>query len=85
MSQSLKPNIPPARAEDLTAAWIVQVREVIARDGHALRGGFPAFTIEVQNSNHPEVWQPLNLQTNTALFATENDRDLVLDRLTGRA
>ena len=84
MSQSLKPNVAPARAADLTEVWIAQVRDVIARDGHAVRGGFPAITIEVQNINHPETWQPLNLQTNTTIFATEQDRDLILEQLVGR-
>lgn len=83
MSQSLKANIPPVRAADLAPWWLAAVREVVVRDGYALRGGFPHIVIEVQNINAPEVWQPLNLQPNTAHFATDWDRDLILAILTG--
>ena len=83
MSQPLHINIPPATAADLPPWWLAQVREVVVRDGHALRAGFPDITIEVQNINRPEVWQPLNLQTNTPHFATDRDRDTILAILTG--
>lgn len=73
----------PATADDVPAKWIAQVREIIQRDGQALRAGFPACTIEAQNINHPEAWQPLNLPANTAVFATEADRDAVLRALWG--
>lgn len=85
MSQPYTPNIPPSTAADLKPEWIAQVRGIIQRDGHAVRAGFPAITIEVQNINQPEVWQPLNLQTNTCHFATEKDRDEVLDLLIGKS
>lgn len=83
MSQSLTPLVKPSTATEIPAAWIANVREIVIRDGAALRPGFPACTIEVQNINRPEVWQPLNLCTNTCVFATEQDRDLVLKQLTG--
>ncbi len=85
MSQSLTPNIRPAVAADLPPWWLHQVREIVVRDGHALRAGFPEITIEVQNINRPDVWQPLNLQSNTCHFATEQDRDQILAILTGEA
>lgn len=85
MSQRLNPNVPPALAADIAPAWIAQVHEAIHREGYAVRAGFPDITIEVQNINHPETWQPLNLQTNTHLFATEQDRDFVLEQLVGKA
>jgi hypothetical protein len=84
MSEKQIVRIPPAHAADISPDWIAQVRATIERDGHAVRAGFPEITIEVQNINHPEIWQPLNLQTNTRLFATEQDRDLVLAQLVGR-
>lgn len=83
MSQILKANIPPAKAADLPPWWIQQVREIVIREGRALRAGFPDITIEVQNINQPDVWQPLNLQTNTAQFATDRDRDEILAYLVG--
>jgi hypothetical protein len=85
MSQPLKANIPPTTAADLPPWWLAQVRAVVLRDGHALRAGFPDVVIEVQNINAPETWQPLNLQTNTAHFATDRDRDQILAILTGEA
>lgn len=84
MSQTYSPSIPPATAADLPPWWLRQVREIVVREGHAIRAGFPAITIEVQNINRPEVWHPLNLQTNTAHFATEQDRDAVLAMLWGQ-
>ncbi len=83
MSQALTPNIRPATAADLPAWWLRQVRGVVLRDGHALRAGFPDIVIEVQNINRPDVWQALNLQTNTAHFATDGDCDQILAILTG--
>lgn len=85
MSQAYTPKVPAATAADLPPWWLRQVREVVVREGHAIRAGFPAITIEVQNINRPEVWQPLNLQTNTHLFVTEQDRDAILAILTGEA
>jgi hypothetical protein len=85
MSQALTPSIKPSLAEEIPAAWIAQVREVILRDGCAIRAGFPDLTIEVQLINRPETWQPLNLSTNTCHFATEQDRDAVLKMLTGES
>lgn len=81
MSQPFQPLVQPSRAADLTPEWIAQVREIIRRDGHAIRAGQHAHTIEVQHPNRPEVWQPLNLQTNTSLFATAEDRDAVINQL----
>lgn len=85
MSQSLKPNIPAATVADLSPGWLAQVRGVVVREGRALRAGFPDITIEVQNINAPDSWQPLNLQTNTIHFARDRDRDQILAILTGEA
>lgn len=85
MSQALTPSIKPSLASEIPLTWIAQVREVILRDGCVIRAGFPTPTIEVQNINHPETWQPLNLSTNTCVFATEQDRDQVLKMLTGES
>ena len=85
MSQQLKPLIKPATAADIPAEWIASVRAIILRDGQGCRAGFPEITIEVQNINHPEIWQPLNLSTNGTTFATEQDRDQGLNQLWGAA
>ncbi len=72
---------PPKRVatvEDVSPEWIAQVREIIARDGHKLRPGFPA-CIDVKG---PTGWQPLLLPTNGIEFTGRRDRDEILRRLT---
>ncbi len=72
---------PPKRVatlEDFTPEWIANVRDIIARDGHKLRAGFPA-CIEVRG---PRDWQPLMLITNGIEFTGKRDRDEILRRLT---
>lgn len=71
---------PPTRyatADEAPEQWIAQVREIIRRDGHKVRAGFPA-CIEVHGSLG---WQPLNLWTNGVEFTGKRDRDAVLRRL----
>ena len=84
MSQPYQPKIAPMAAGDFKAQWIADVRAIIARDGHATRPGSGPW-IEVQNPNHPEVWQPLNLPSNGILFASAADRDTVLEKLVGKS
>lgn len=85
MSQPQKTSAQPVYAVDVSPTWIAQVRAAIERDGHAVRAGFPAITIEVQSINRPDMWCAINLPSNTTLFATEQDRDLVLDQLVGKS
>jgi hypothetical protein len=80
MSQQLKPLIKPATAADVPATWIANVGAILKRDGMAAQAGFPACTIMVQFIALG-VWQPLNLPTNTMHFATEQDRDAVLEQI----
>lgn len=75
----LNPQRPPLSATDLPPKWLHQVREVIVRDGHKLRAGFPA-CIEVRG---PKDWQPLNLPNNGIEFTGRRDRDTVLAWLNG--
>lgn len=69
----------PLAASDITPAWLHQVREVIMRDGHKLRAGFPA-CIEVKG---PAGYQPLQLPNNGVEFVGKRDRDQVLAWLNG--
>lgn len=69
----------PLAATDLSPAWLHQVREVIIRDGHKLRAGFPA-CIEVKG---PAGWQALNLPNNGVEFVGKRDRDAALAWLSG--
>ncbi len=75
----LSPRSTPVAATDLSPAWLHQVREVVIRDDHKLRAGFPA-CIEVKG---PTSWQPLNLPNNGIEFTGKRDRDQVLAWLNG--
>lgn len=74
----LKPPKRIAVESDFTPEWIANVRDIIQRDGHKLRAGFPA-CIEVK---WPRDWQPLLLPTNGIEFEGRKARDSVLRRLT---
>jgi len=75
----LSPRIAPLAAADIPPKWLHQVREIVVRDGHKLRAGFPA-CIEVRG---PTDWQPLNLCNNGIEFVGKRDRDQALAWLTG--
>lgn len=82
MSQTYQPIFALATAADATDAWIAQRREIIERDGHAIRAG-AGLWIELQHHDSPEVWKPINTPTGGQLYATAADRDAVLRRLWG--
>ena len=84
MSQQLARARKPALATDIPAAWIANVRGIIVRDGLAVRASFWAPCIEVQCIN-TGAWQPLNLSTNTHLFVSEQERDVVLSQMVGES
>jgi hypothetical protein len=69
----------PLAAADLPVKWLYQVRDVIKRDGHKLRAGFPA-CIEIKG---PEAWQALQLPSNGIEFTGKRDRDQALAWLNG--
>lgn len=73
------PRAQPLAATDLPPKWLHQVREVVVRDGHKLRAGFPA-CIEVRGVKD---WQPLQLPNNGIEFLGKRDRDQVLAWLSG--
>ena len=72
---------PPITAADVSASWISTRREVIVRDGFALRGG-PGCTIEIKSLTTNE-WHWLTLPGGAIAFTTEGDRGAVLARLMG--
>lgn len=69
----------PITAAEVPPKWLHQVREVVVRDGHKLRAGFPA-CIDIHG---PNGWQPLQLPSNGIEFVGKRDRDQVLAWLTG--
>jgi hypothetical protein len=84
MSQPLTTKIVPARLADFTPAWLQLRREIVLRDGHALRAATRSNQIEVQAIN-TGTWHPLTLPGDVTLFATVDDRDAVLRMLTGES
>jgi hypothetical protein len=72
--------ISPATAEQCDPEWIALRREIIQRDGHAIRPG-PAHTIQVKGRESWDVWATLTLPNDVLHFATAEDRDAVLAKL----
>ena len=71
---------PITRAQ-LPEGWIAERREVIVREGYALRAGAAA-TIEIKSLTTNE-WLYLALPDKATAFTSEADHDVVLAQLTG--
>jgi hypothetical protein len=67
--------------DQLPEGWIEERREVIQREGYALRAGDGA-TIEIKSLTNNE-WLRLALPDKATAFTTEAERDVVLELLTG--
>lgn len=76
----IHPRAKPITADEIPPAWLHQVREVVVREKHKLRAGFPA-CIDVLSSMG--TWMPLQLPSNGIEFVGRRDRDAVLDMLLG--
>jgi len=74
------PTSAPIAAADLPENWISDRREIIQRDGYALRPS-AGCTIEVK-SLRDNTWLVLTLPDKATAFTTAADRDQVLDQLT---
>lgn len=72
--------------EQFTPEWIALVREIVVREGRALRAAVGPIgpTIEVKSLVTNE-WHPLLLEGSVRAFATPDDRDAVLRALQGEA
>lgn len=71
---------PPLTASDVPPAWIALVREIIVREGRAVRGPADRPVIEVKGL-HDNSWRSLMLYSSATVFATTADRDAVLKQL----
>lgn len=80
---SPRPKAPPVALASLPDDWIETVREIVRRDGVAVRAGFGA-CIEVQSINTGEFY-PLLLPGGGVAFASAGERDEALARIEGRA
>ncbi len=67
-------------AEAVPDEWIAVVRELIQREGRALRGPVDRPTIEVK-SLHTNRWSPVMLFSSAMAFETIADRDAVLAKI----
>lgn len=74
--------IAPIARSQLPEGWIEERREVIQREGYALRAGAGA-TIEIK-SLHTNEWLRLPLPDKAPAFTTEAERDGVMGELQGQ-
>lgn len=85
--------IAPVTLAQLPEDWIAERREVVVREGYALRAGAGA-TIEIKSLTltvqlavddplKRNQWLRLALPDNAPAFATDADRDAVLTALQG--
>jgi hypothetical protein len=73
--------VDPITRALLPEGWIAERREVIQREGYALRAGAGA-SIEIKSLTTNE-WLRLALPDKAPAFTTEAERDAVLAQLTG--
>lgn len=65
---------------DIAPEWIKIVAHTLQKEGKAFRKSPHFLSIEVRSPNLNR-WMPLNLPTNNVLFASEADRDIVMQSL----
>jgi len=84
MSAPSPQRVPPPKLAlaALPATWPATVREIVQREGAAMRAGAGA-SIEVQSINTGE-FMPLLLPGGAMEFATAAERDAVLAQIVGR-
>jgi hypothetical protein len=72
----------PVTFAELAPEWFAERREIVQRDGYALRGAPCAggHTIEVKSLTTNE-WQPLGWHAGALCFATAAERDAALGKL----
>ncbi len=71
----------PVASDSIKDEWVAVVRELVDRQGRALRGLPGRRYIEVKSLTTNE-WQPLGLPDGGFEFTSEAERDLFLARLT---
>lgn len=73
--------LPPITRAELPEGWIAERREIVQREGYALRASAGA-SIEIKSLTTNE-WLRLALPEKAPSFATAAERDAVLAQLTG--
>ncbi len=77
---NLIPPIAPITLADLPDDWIEERREIIAREGNAVRACASSLNIEVK-SLRENRWLRLPLPCKAPSFSAAADRDFVLDEI----
>lgn len=79
---SLETVFVPVTIAELPESWITEKREIIARDGYAVRRN--GRTLEAR-SLRTDTWHPIGAHHGAAQFPTEQEAELVLQQLQGGA
>lgn len=74
---------PPITSAQITDEWIGIVREIVSREGRAMRLGGLHPTIQFKDLA-TNVWRNIELPGGGVLFADWTERNLVAKRLEGR-
>lgn len=69
-------------ASEVPPEWCAVVREIVQREGRAMRGPADRAVIE-SRCLRTNVWRPLLLFSSATHFTTIADRDAVLKQITG--
>lgn len=71
---------PPATAAEIPPEWTDMIREIVQRDGAAIRAAGTSPVIEVK-SLRTNQWLPLMLPGGGLAFTNYDERNLVLRRI----
>ncbi len=76
---ALKP-IPPASADDIPEGWADIVREIVRRDGNAVRASGTSPIIEIKSLT-TNKWCALGLPGGGTTFVNFDQRNIILRRI----
>lgn len=74
------PKIPPVSAADIPEEWPAMVREIVQREGHAVRASAIEPIIEVKSLT-TNRWHPMGLPGGGTTFVDYAERNLILNRI----
>jgi hypothetical protein len=74
-------NKPPIKANEVDAEWTDMVRSMIKMQGQPMRASLTGPSIELKSLT-TNLWHPLMLPNSGTVFASTQDRDEVMRRLT---
>lgn len=74
------PQKPPVAATDIKEAWTDIVREIVIREGRAVRAAAHRPIIEIKSLS-TNLWHPLGLPGGGTEFLTYDDRNLIIKKI----